>query len=46
MNESKIREYVRGILKECIEEQRLEEDNLVSQDELEESNKETIDEDS
>ena len=45
MNETAIRELVKGILKECLEEQKLEEDNLVSKDELEESDEETIDED-
>jgi hypothetical protein len=44
MNEASIRNLVRGILKEYIEEQTLEEDNLVSKDELEEADEETIDE--
>ena len=45
MNETVIRGLVRSILKECLEEQKLEEDNLVSKDEIEESEDETIDED-
>ena len=44
MNEALVRNLVRGILKEYIKEQKLEEDNLVSKDELEEADEETIDE--
>lgn len=39
-----MRGLIRGVLKECIEEQKLEEDNLVSQEELEKSDEEIIDE--